>query len=65
MNQSMKANNQISTRIPRLASWVASIGFALAMLMPLLVALFALGRSYDAVPDQDLIWVSDALKLFR
>ena len=65
MNQSMKANNIISTRIPRLAYWVASIGFALVLLMPLLVALFALGRPYDAVPDQDLIWVSDALKLFR
>ena len=65
MNQSMTANNLISTRIPRLASWLASIGLALALLMPLVVALFALGRPYDAVPDQDLIWVSDALKLFR
>ena len=65
MNQSMKANNQISTRIPRLASWLASIGLALALLMPLVVALLALARPYDAVPDQDLIWVSDALKLFR
>ena len=65
MNQSMKANNLMSTRIPRLASWLASIGLALALLMPLVVALLALARPYDAVPDQDLIWVSDALKLFR
>ena len=33
--------------------------------MPLVVALLALARPYDAVPDQDLIWLSDALKLYR
>ena len=65
MNQPMKANNLMSTRIPRLASLVAWIAFFLALLMPLVVALLALARPYDAVPDQDLIWVSDALKLFR
>ena len=65
MNQPMKANNLMSTRIPRLASLVAWIAFSLALLMPLVVALLALARPYDAVPDQDLIWVSDALKLFR
>ena len=65
MNQSMKANNLMSTRTPRLASLVAWIAFSLALLMPLVVALLALARPYDAVPDQDLIWVSDALKLFR
>ena len=61
----MKANNLMSTRIPRLASLVAWIAFFLALLMPLVVALLAFARPYDAVPDQDLIWVSDALKLFR
>ena len=65
MNQPMKANNLMSTRIPRLASLVAWIAFFLALLMPLAVALLALARPYDAVPDQDLIWLSDALKLYR
>ena len=65
MNQSMKTQYLMPNWIPPLASLLAWIGFALALLMPLLVALFALGRPYDAVPDQDLIWVSDALKLFR
>ena len=65
MNESMRTQYFKPNGIPPLASLLAWIGLALALLMPLVVALLALGRPYDAVPDQDLIWVSDALKLFR
>ena len=36
-----------------------------AFAIPLIVAFAGLRRSYDAIPDQDLLWLSEALRLFR
>ena len=36
-----------------------------SILVPFFVALAGIGRRYDAVPDQDLLWLSEALKLHR
>ena len=37
----------------------------LGIIAPILLSIFALGRPYDSVPDQDLLWLSEALRLFR
>ena len=38
---------------------------ALGIVAPILISIFALDRPYDSVPDQDLLWLSEALRLFR
>ena len=43
------------------SSFLAGLG----IIAPILLSIFALGRPYDSVPDQDLLWLSEALRLFR
>lgn len=38
---------------------------AACSLLPLAVCYAGLSRSYDAIPDQDLLWASEALRLLR
>ena len=37
----------------------------LGIIAPILLSIFALGRPYDSVPDQDVLWLSESLRLFR
>lgn len=55
----------IQGRLFGMAGLLGVFVLLLAFLLPLGVSLLAVNRPYDAVPDQDLIWVSDALKLYR
>lgn len=42
-------------------NWFLVLGF----LCPLVVSILAINRPYDSVPDQDLLWLSESLRLFR
>ena len=42
-------------------NWFLVLGF----LCPLVVSILAIDRPYDSVPDQDLLWLSESLRLFR
>ena len=52
-----------SQQIPCFA-WHASV-LAACLIPALLVGLHGLNRPYDAIPDQDLLWASEALRLMR
>ena len=39
--------------------------FLACLLVPLSVGLMGIDRPYDAIPDQDLLWASEALRLLR
>ena len=46
--------------------WVMHIGvLALCLIPAIVVGLAGLSRPYDAIPDQDLLWASEALRLIR
>ncbi|NBO31197.1 MAG: hypothetical protein EBV05_06210, partial [Cyanobacteria bacterium WB6_1B_304] len=43
----------------------AYIGLALAFFIPIYLAFLGLERPYDAIPDQDLLWIAESLRLYR
>ena len=43
----------------------AYIGLALAFFIPIYLGFLGLERPYDAIPDQDLLWIAESLRLYR
>ena len=45
--------------------WATTVILSISFLIPVAVAYAGSFRPYDALPDQDLLWLSEALRLFR
>jgi len=58
----MTETKEIERQVKPWTDWLV----VLACIAPsLLVGLYGLNRAYDAIPDQDMLWASEALRLLR